>query len=74
MTPGNEDLLCLCPESILLDFEKGKGRGRIVLDAKDGKAPQIKTTRAEKHKAWEAVNKLRQGCYIAPGPPTKDCC
>lgn len=72
MTPGNEDLLCLCGKHSAR-FREGKGKRAkawIVLEAKDGKAPQIKTTRAEKQKAWEAVNKLCQGCYIAPRQKT----
>ena len=58
MTPGNEDFLCLCGKHSAR-FREGKGKrakARIVLEAKGGKTPQIKTTRVEKQKAWEAVN------------------
>ena len=68
MTPCNEDLLCLCGKHSA-KFREGKGKRAkawFVLEAKDGNAPKIKTTRAEQQKAWEAVSKLCQGCYIAP--------
>ena len=83
MTPGNADLLCRCGKHSAR-FHEGKAKkGKkvkhwMIFVAEDGKKPRPKSTRTEKQKAWEVVNKLCQGDYeapnekMAPPPPAAD--
>ena len=82
MTPGNTDLLCRCGKHSAR-FHEGKAKkGKkvkhwMIFVVGDGKKPRPKSTRTEKQKAWEVVNKLCQGDYEAPNqkmapPPAAD--